>query len=341
MTNNPPNSNSPSDSHDGMIVARGYAGQIGEIPSSFTSTIRSLIQDEEKNKGQLGNSSRFMVLRLLKGPSLLAPIYYAAKTFYPQKVSALSARGPAEFIKVFSSLELAGLVSLVYLFKKVRAVAKQPLWENIASEARSAAEIGGQIGIAIPRIGLTGGVVVGSLPIIALALFDLHDPKGFAEYRRKVRSQKLSIDLASEMERWGCTRYNIAAILLQTLGFGVPLANAFSLGLSSPSALGEDLQGEEYRFKITSVWINTMLDTGKPPAIRHRGEYYPQQQALEALLPQVAVVRQRGSMHDFLHRTKDDIGPDSSPELFIPQTTSQPVPSSEPEGDLEKLVEDE
>ncbi len=326
---------------DSLQTARAYAGLIGEIPSSFTSTLRTLILDEEKSGGKLSSSGRFLALRLLKGPSLLASFYFAGLTYRQTKLAELGPVTPQTLIKVFTPYEIAGLIGAIYLYRKIRALVPESSWADISQLVRPTMEMGGHLGTSLPRIGFTIGLYSGGLAPLSLALFQKHDEKTYKEYRRHLRSSKLSEDLQFEMRTWGCTRYNIGSIFIQTLGFGVTTANAYSAGMSCAHPLGEGLSSEAYRFKIASIWLASLLGSGKVPEITHKGEYYPTQTASSVLTQEATYIREKGSKHSFLDRVKDDISPESNPGLFGAATA--PAPQGEPEvsAEVASLIKDE
>ncbi len=302
---------------ESIIAARGYAGIVGEIPSAFTSAIRGLIADQERNKGEISNGTRFSLLRLLRSPSLLSPFYYSALTFRGQFIGDPTQVTVNDLLAMFPPGDLSGIISLIYLHRKLEGIVPEASWTPLREQFKQTAEAGAHIGAAIPKIGLSLGLFVGSLPNMAGALFEKHDPKGFKEYARHLKGLPgAPYDLRYECERWGCTRFNVASMLLQTLGFGISLANNFSAGLCTPTEQIGDLDGEAYRCVITQVWISSMLLTGKPPEIRHRGEYYPQAEPLRVLLDSIESVRKKGTTHDFLAKRKEDISKASNPGLM-------------------------
>jgi hypothetical protein len=311
---------------ESLEVARAYAGLIGEIPSSFSSTLRVLITDEEKHGGALSSTGRYLATRLLKSRGVLSAMYYGALTFREEKLNSLGGPSLENLTKSFSPMELAGLIGLLYLYRRVRSFSAPALWSELQPRIRAMLEMGGHVGAAIPRIGLTMGTFVGCFTDMTLCLFQKQDEKAFKEYRRHLKSSNLPYDLPGEMALWGCTRFNVGSVLLQMLGFGVATANAYSQGLSCEHPLGEGLIPEAYRFKICAVWIEALLNTGAVPEMTHRGEFYPTQAASAVLLREAAIVKEKGTKHAFIEKTKEDVSPEKTP-FFFPDTP----PAKEPE----------
>ncbi len=324
---------------ESLQVARAYASLIGEIPSSFSTTLRTLIADEEKNGGKLSSNGRFLALRLLKSRGVLAPTYYAALTFRSAQLSALGGASLENLLRVFSPMDLAGMIGLLYFYRRVKNFTSQLVWDDVRPGILSAVEAGGHIGSAMSRIGMAMGTCVGGLGLLSLCLFQKQDEKAFKEYRRYLRSAKLPFDLSLEMSTWGCTRFNVSAVLMQLLGFGVPVASAYSQGLTCTNPLGQGLTPEAYRFKITSLWLDSLLCSGEIPNIAHKGEYYPTKAASLILLQDVGTIKQQGSRYSFLDKTKDDVSPEKTPQLF----GGASVPSKEAEvaSDLAQQIKDD
>ena len=329
---------------ESLEVARAYVGLLGEVPSSFSSTLRALIADEEKHGGKLSPSGRYLCLRLLKSRGVLATVYYAALTFRQERLSSLGEVSPDNLTQCFSPIELAGLIGLLYLNRRMRSFSSKEVWDELYPGIRSALELGGHVGIALPRLGFTMGMYVGAFRDMTLCLFQKQDAKAFKEYRRQLRNANLAYDLHTEQSVWGCTRADLGAVLLQMLGFGVPVANAYAKGMCGSDPLGHDLAPEEYRYKIGLIWINALLATGAIPDMAHKGEYYPTEAAAALLLQEVGIVRQQGTKYGFLDKTKEDVSPSKTPQLFQSgaavasdeEQAAVPVPEMKDE-DLEKI----
>ena len=344
MTDTEDNKNSNREMNDAesLVTARAYSNLIVEIPSSFTSTVRTLILDQEKNSGKLSAAGRFLALRLLKGPSLLAPFYFAGLTYKNKELGAEGGPTLQNLVKVFSPYEISGLLGLIYLLRKVKGTVSEIIWDEHKPHIFKGIEIGGHLGLALPKIGFTMGLFCGGLGKLGQCLFQKHDEKAYKEYRRHLRAKKLDLDLQYEMGVWGCTQYNVASMFIQLLGYGVNTANSYSAGMSGGIVPGGgEPPPDVYRFKIASVWLDSLKSTGLVPNITHKGDYYPTKEATELLVQEIGIILEKGSKLAFLDKTKEDLSPEKTPYLFPNVAQTKTAPVEVPEGEVSEEVKNQ
>ena len=300
-------------------VAINYSALLGTPPSSFSSAIRSLLLDEERNKGQLSPGVRAAVLRLMNSPSMRVSVHFAALELFPQKFAGQSELRSEALIAPFRPFELATLLGLVYLFRRARKLADPEEWALVQSGMVRAVELGALVGIAIPKIGFATGMFAGGLHTLALITFHLHDRKGFKEYRRHLKSKALFFDGNYEMQRWGCTSPQVGGLLIQNLGFGMTLARAFAHSLihrssmASGGARASEVTDSHRGFLVAFDWIDSLAKTGQPAETVHDARYYPLQAAREQLLSSVQQLTTGAARVSWLAATKEDLpGAESS-----------------------------
>lgn len=311
-----PPSNQPAPSAtESWELARNYSGLLGSVPSPFATTIRMLLLDEKRSAGIMSPVSRFLIVRLLKGPSIKAAVYFSALTFHEERITTLPYVPAEALVALYRPLDLAVVTGMVYLYRRVRKICDKDEFVHINNALERSIEVGGHLGIAIPTIGFAHGLVSGGIQQLALGTFLHHDKKGYVEYRRHLKSKGFTYDESFELARWGCTSAQVGAVLLQALGFGVGLANAFGGQKASEDAPDEK---EAYIFKIAGLWCETLIKTGAPPNIVHKGEFYPAQESLKKLLDKVTVVRNQGSRHSWLSKGKKDVSRTATPQLYPP-----------------------
>lgn len=294
--------------------ARTLAKLIGEIPSSFASTIRALLLDNEKRGGEISTGTTFLLTRLLKGPSVYAPLYYATLTFHEDKIKGMP-QVSAEFIaKLYDPMEMGALLGMTYLYRRAKRLVEDEEWQYIDVPLQTQAELGAHLGIHMPAIGLAQGLFAGAMRNIAFAAFQKSDKKAFTAYRRHLKTKNLRFDDELEMLSWDCTSTQIASVLIQTLGFGVSFADCFTRGLSSPLEEFSKMESDVFRFAITRLWFDSLLKNGTVPDIKHRGAFYPSPEGLTKLLAASNIIRKSGSVHHWLARKKDDLDSGSAQE---------------------------
>ncbi len=215
---------------DRMNLAYRFARAFGAPPTSFTLAIYYLMQDQKRGDGLLGKESEYQLARLLKGPTFLANLYYAAKSYHPEAWENGSIKEPLDLARSFDPKTLSALIALTYLYKKAKRLAGEEEWRFLGPPAEAYVDAGMAIAARL-SIHPCDGMLSGALLVIAMTAFLAEDKKGFQKYRRGLK-QRL-YDPRAEMEMWGCTSYEVAACLLIMMGFSAAYADAYCCGFSS------------------------------------------------------------------------------------------------------------
>ena len=299
-------------------AAQRYAALLGQIPSSFTSSIRTLLLDSQKNGDKLSPSSKFLVTRFVKGPSMRAPFLYAGLTFRPEQLPDPNKASAGELVNLFSPYEIAALLGVLYLYRRARKVCDPEEFEYLSKMLQESVEIGGHLGCTIKNIGLGIGMLSGALPFLASACFLLKDKKSFKEYRRILSKSNAVFDIDVELERWKCANVQVMSILMQSLGFGVQSANSLIMAFSSAEPLDDKQFPEPYKLRIALEWIESLKKTGKEPEVVHKGAYYPLKQDLDRLYSNVAELKKNGPKHNWLEKGKDSISAEVVAPIEVP-----------------------
>lgn len=326
--------------------ARQYLSSLGEIPSSFTSITRSLVLDGSKESGELSPGTRFLITRLLKGRSIMAPFYFMSCSLFPDEFENRVYISEREMIDLFKPFDLASFIAILYLFKKLSIVCPSAEWTHVSSTLQSQIDVGLRLGHVIPAMGIGPALLTSSMCQLGLGAFLLHDQKGFVDYRRKLKGVTYKLDHKWEMSRWGCTSAHVGSLFIQHFGLGVTAAHAFVRGLIDPETdLANETDPEVYRYKVIKLWLNSLLDSGRIPNIAHRGRFYPEGGDVEDLLKYVSSVRGAGDEAGWLSKTKDDVSPEITPLLFRvggkgPAAAAPPAPSAEEESDSDPFSSD-
>lgn len=303
---------------ESWLKAKKYSAVFGEVPSSFSSAIRTLIADQTKLGGTLSSGAAFLVSRLLIGPSMKAPFYYATLTYHSEQLSNAAHVNTKKLASMFPPYDIAVIVGLLYLFRRAKKFceSQENQWAFLVPPLLRDIDLGGMVGEAIPKIGRGSGMIVGALPGIALGAMIAADKNGAKEYIRFLKAEKKSFDPDWEMEKWGCTTIQVGSLLMQGVGFGIEFANSMSLGFTPGTTLDEGRAPEVYRAYITQVWIKALAETGDVPDITHSGNYYPLKVALGKLLYEANNIKEKGSKFSWITKNKDDISPEATPQLF-------------------------
>jgi hypothetical protein len=294
-------------------TARDYAGLIGEIPSSFTTTVRTLMADNERLKGTYGPASKFLVLRMLRGPSLRAPVYYMIKEFQPDAANVSSNMRTEDMLQWVSPFELASIIGITYAYRRIKKICDESEWAYIAPILHRRQLVGTHVGYAIPNIGSMLGMAVGGLRTLAMALYLNYDKKGCSEYRRHLKIKRLPYDHHYEMGRWGCTSVQVGSVLIQILGLGVEFSSSLAQGLT-PGVIPDRSNRGAYAASICNTWVEALLANGTAPDITHDGNFYPAKVALDKVIQRTNELRALENCSSWLDRGKDDINVETEPK---------------------------
>lgn len=309
---------------ESWMVARKYASLFGDVPSSFSSTIRTLLIDQVKHEKKLTPASRFQVVRLLSGPSAKAMFYYACKTFKEDLIPDADYLTVKDLVTLFEPEDLAAIVAMIFLYRRCRKLCAQDNWQSHADALRLESEVGGHLGLKIPSIGFGTGLLIGALPHLALSAFRHHDSKNFVHYAKYLQEKNLVFDITYEVPRWQASCLQVASAMLQSLGFGLESTESFVKGLDSRFGIDDIKEDSYYRMRIARIWIHSLIDTGDQPDIPMRGAFYPLKEELADLQERIAPVKSSGPVYDWLNRTKEDISEEKTPELFRKKKKAKP-----------------
>jgi hypothetical protein len=293
--------------------ARGYAGVMGEIPSSFTVVVRALMNDHASGAKEPSAASRYGILRLLKSPSVFAPLYFAANLLSEHSGGQSQASiSESDLIKRFTPHELAALIGIVYYFRRAQSLCPPEEFKYLADCLSENATVGLLLGQAIPGIGMGNALTEATLPLFGLSSVIKHDPEGFKEYRRWIKRTGSSWNEDYEMTHWGCTRVQIGSIIVQLLGFGIQRANALLTGLNPSSGLAEE-ESISQDIRMAELWRTAVCNTGRAPEIALSAKYYPNDTALKKVLAKLSEIRLDATTSGWLLKTKEDLPAGSSP----------------------------
>jgi hypothetical protein len=317
--------------------AKKYAAVIGNVSSLFSSCIRFLMKDYASGQKTLSTASKYSLGRLLSSPSFKAPIYFAAKAFKGEELEAKGKITPEELAALFTPDELAHLVGMLYVYRRLQRLAPEDEWKEISKLTHTHAQLGGLVGQALPRIGLSWGLLLGTVRHLSWGLFVVADKKVFTNYRRQTKIKKLSFDIPEETRLWGCNHLQVGSLVIQQLGLGTAIPQSINLGLLNHDTPDDRVSDEGYRARILWIWIEALKATGCQPDITHKGAYYPVKAAAEKLETLAAPIISDGVPIEFYRVNKDDLTPQSAPHLFAAgEAAGEPV-DAEVQAEIQSL----
>ncbi len=296
--------------------ARAFAGSLGSLPSSFTSVIRLLVTDFDKDPSSLSQYGSFFCTRLLRTPSVQAPYFNAIRFLKPQLLTNPSkAFTTKNFLGAFGGYEHAVFLATIFLHRHCRNLCNASLLQDVTHRLQRGLNLGWLIGNAIPSIGPGAGLLLGGFRVLGFLPFIKHDADGFSNYWSHLNSNGLDLDLNYEFQRWQCNSLQVALMMGQQLGFGIPRVVPLmkAITTTSPLLTAEDA---ERAFRVIDVWMESIVKLHSAPAIPLPPKYYPNKSELDSLLKRSSDALD-GLESEWLTKVPADITPKTAPQLFV------------------------
>ena len=296
--------------------ARAFAGSLGSLPSSFTSVIRLLVSDFDKNPSTLSQYGSFFCTRLLKSPSVQAPYFNAIRFLKPQLLQNPNQAFVAkDFLAAFGGYEHAVLLATIFLHRHCRSLCEPTLLDDVTHRLQRGLNLGWLIGNALPSLGPGAGLLLGGFRVLGFLPFIKHDSDGFTNYWSHLTSNALDLDPKYEFKQWQCNSLQVALMMGQQLGFGIPRVVPLMKAITTNSVLitAEDA---ERAFRVIDIWMESVVKLHSAPVIPLPPKYYPNKAELDSLLKRSAEALEGGES-DWLITTPADLSPETASQLFI------------------------
>ena len=145
-----------------------------------------------------------------------------------------------------------------------------PLWRGLTREFMSSIEVGMKFGERVPAIGSPAGALMGAARYFGLSVLLIHDKKAFKEWRLAEKTHG-KVGRKKELELFGCEPYQVAALTLQRLGFGVQIAAGAALAIGDINPQHLSLAPELLSWKAAIEWIDALRlgrDMPRNPDVR-------------------------------------------------------------------------
>ena len=296
--------------------AQRHLRRLNPLSALFTTCIRALNANEAENgvanKTGLNSSARTALSRLLASPTVTAHLYYLTKTLYPGRISNEKKASPEQIAEGYTPSELAVVLSIAYIYRILKKKIEPDQWQLFAVPMRKAIALGTLLGTSIPSIGLARGALTGALRYFAWGLFTTADKDKMKKYRVNLRVKKAMCSLEMEIEDWHTTHAHVGSLILQTFGFGIEGAGSYLNGLIKPLDKVSEI---EQKFRVTQLWIDSLLLTGAPPTESIGDSYSLDDNLVEAFVSSVQAIAEEEDYDRWLDKSRSDLGPEKSPEL--------------------------
>ena len=293
-----------------LLRAAELVRPIGFVTGPFAACLRHLHNKPADGKAALVNdkgldaSARWLVERFAGAASIRVCFYYLSLTYHAAAVSAKSELSIRDLVSLYSPRDLASVLSLAYLFRSIKTQCPGAEWEPLAKAVQEASDIGGAISQNVHGLELADGILVPAIRYLALGLFLHADSRRAAEYISQVVGSRKGFDCSLEMALWGCTHIQVAAVLLERLGYSRTYISDFKTALSAtPEA---SVTYAVNRLRMIAIMANAMYLGLEQPPVTGEEDFEMSDQSLAALKGRVESVVQNGSPQGWLLKGKDD-----------------------------------
>jgi hypothetical protein len=291
---------------------------IGSVAANFSVAVRTLLSYHERDTPTLSAGAQNHIIRLLRNNTVKATYYYVTKAYRPHLLQQPTPIKSKDFLAMYTPFEHAVLLAYCYLFRSLAKKSSKEEWEYIQSPLYEALEIGACIGSRVPAIGLAAGLLGRGMRYLAFAPFLISDARAFVQYRRHLRTKDLPFDLTREIELWGCTNIQVAALLMESVGFNKTLAMQFVAAAEGDTSMRPDTRyGVPFRF--AEALLESYMERGEMP------DTLPTSTGVVITLTKDERMTLLGDLGkavgsteriEWLSKGSGSINPASSPELF-------------------------
>lgn len=305
--------------------ATAFSESLGTLPTSVTSVVRLLLSDFEKNPAQLSEYGRFFVSRFLKSKTLQAAYYYLSRHLKPEHMPPPEEPfGAPELLKIFSGEDHAYLLSIIFFHRQAKKYCDNTLFHSVTGMLQKGINLGGAIGGKLPSVGFGTGLLCGSLQFLGFFSFVRHDPDGFTKYLKHVRSNGHSVDWKVEFELWQCNSLQVGIMIMQQAGLGAARLSKLMRGLGTRSPILPH-DPFESACRALDIWYQCVSHKRTIPAIPLPPRFYISSKDLESVL---GLLNKPASHKEtsWLMRTKGDINPKETPQLFVERLLKPEAP---------------
>lgn len=308
-----------SEARLGWQAADELLRPFGVVAANFSEAIRLLVHYHESGSNKLPLAAENHILRLLKNNTIKATYYYLTKQFRPEILQAGKLVDAREFYAAYNSFEHAVILAYCYLSRHLSRKTDKDDWAYVENPLYEALQTGGFIGQGVPGVGLGFGLLSRGLRYLAFAPFLRENRRGFKEYRLYLKTKDLPYDLAFEEKTWQTTNIQIAAIILERVGFN----HAMALEYVAATTKNKDHTPSELYgipFSMAEALIDSYMENGelleKTPA--WTGKEQPLSVEVRGnLMGKLNRSMSEKQRNEWLSKGATSISPELTPELFV------------------------
>lgn len=316
-----PNSMKTMDSEArlGWQAAEELLRPFGAVAANFSEAIRLLIHHYEKGSNKLPLAAENHIIRLLKNDTIKATYYYLSKQFRPHAMPEGKLIDAGAFFDAYTPFEHAVILAYCYLSRNLSRKTDKDDWSYVENPLYEALTIGGIIGQEVQGVGLGFGLLSRGIRYLAFAPFLRENRRGFKEYRLHLKTKDLPFDVEFEERTWQTNNIQIAAIILEHMGFHHGMALEFVAAAERNKDHTPDAM-YGVPFSLAEAFIERYMESGeiydKTPAWTGNELSLPVE-TRGAILTKLNKALTDKNRHEWLSKGSTSISPELTPELFV------------------------
>lgn len=303
----------------GWQAAEELLRPFGAVAANFSEAIRLLVHHYEAGSNRLPLSAENHIIRLLKNSTIKATYYFLTKEHRPHVLTPGKLIDAKEFFEAYTPFEHAVILAYCYLSRNLSRKTDKDDWAYVENPLYEALTTGGIIGQGIPEVGLGFGLLCRGIRYLAFAPFLRENRRGFKEYRLHLKSKDLAYDIAYEERTFQTNNIQIAAIILERMGFNHSMALEF---VAAAYGNREHTPNQLYGipFSMAEALIESYMESGeileRTPAWVGK-EQIISVEARGSIMGKLNRAMSAKTRNEWLSKGGSSITPELTPELFV------------------------
>ncbi len=320
---------------DSWQKAIEYSKRLGYIPLAVPVAIRTLIADSKSKQRVIRPVTKYQLARILRGPNFKSMLYYVSDITSHETVQGASNLSVGGLMDLYPPMDLAALLSCYVSFRLASKSTPKELLNAIRPHLVRESYVGALVGVAIPTLGFSGGLLWGCSRHIAHMLMSSDEPRKYNKWRAMAKETPQSKQSELEIETWGCTSSQVASMVLANMGLGVETACLLDRAGSHRGAVTTIIEGDLQKFRLAVLWFNCFLNQQQQPNEKLAGEMFPFE--TDRAKVDAALARFDPGNPSWLERSGTDLSPELTPAMFAAATQESKFEVPEQLQDVFKL----
>lgn len=195
-------------------VAGAYAKLIRTLPERISYVLRILREEYVSSEDSEIISDRALsyVRGIDRFEAIRAPIYFGAAALFPAKFEKSEDDTSKALLRALGPGVFASFLACVWYYRRLARFVDGHVWDRYSNDFFADAEIGFEIGSALPNLGSATGLIFGAMRSISLGTFAMQDADLFSKY---MNLHKGKFNLSYEHDRYNCDHAQVGVYLLQ------------------------------------------------------------------------------------------------------------------------------